>query len=306
MQKKADFGPLTDAQSARWDQAIVEYDRVFRENAERQKGRAYSDEEWVQAREKFGIFHSYQPGHSKSSLFRRLLNGEQALPFPPPCAYSYPWYEVVESKAPIDGIWVAFEGERASAMTLAEHMRRKPQDPGIGIVQIQQSVWTVLERVGDVAIVTYGEWAKAGARWRLSWVENLASETRGFICCWHDRSKRRISTRDELWAESEFHVMKGINDMRAVHAGEELQLDRDDSSTHAKMIIESRKEAATEKIQKRVSRGWPALPDRRAIRAMTEKFFNSYLQHKGDPRPSYRIDDQGRLIALQWRIERIS
>lgn len=306
MQRKADFGPLTEEQSARWDHALVEYDRVFRANRERDRGHPFDDLEWVKEREAIGVFHSYQPGHPKSALFRRLLDGEPALPFPPPCAYSYPWYEVVESKQPITGVQVAFEGERGSAMTLGEHMRSRPKIPGVGIVQIHQSIWTLLERADDMAIVTYGDWAASGARWRLSWIEIPASETRGFICCWHDRSKTRISTRNELWAESEFHVMKGVNDMRAVHAGEPLPHNKEDQSAHAKMMLEGRVRSAQDKIQKRLDRGWPALPDRRAIRAMIEKTFNSYLQQKDSPRPSFRVDADGRLLALQWQIERIA
>ena len=33
----------------------------------------------------------------KSSLYKRLLSGKPALAIPPPTAFSYPWYSVVES-----------------------------------------------------------------------------------------------------------------------------------------------------------------------------------------------------------------
>ena len=32
-----------------------------------------------------------------SALLKRLLDGKQALPEPPPRSYSYPWYELVEN-----------------------------------------------------------------------------------------------------------------------------------------------------------------------------------------------------------------
>lgn len=235
-----DFPDLTAEQLARWDDALAEYEQVFRGNATRALGRPLTDAEWV--KHKAGSFFtcSYQPGNRKSSLFRRLLDGRPPMPYPPPCAYSYPWYDVVENTSPIILNQVAFEGERGSAMTLAEHARGRPQG-GIGIVQISQTIWTLLERDGDSATVTYGEWSTIGARWQLSRVEIPQTQENGSICSWHDISKRWVTNRDELRAEAHFHVMKLVTDMAHVYAGVPLESRRTGSNAgSAEWYLKSR------------------------------------------------------------------
>ncbi len=81
----------TDAQQSRWDWTVVENERVWRANVERQ-GRSFDENE----RSEMGL----SVGHPKSRLFARLLDSKAALPFPPPKSFSYPWYEVIEEPGP--------------------------------------------------------------------------------------------------------------------------------------------------------------------------------------------------------------
>lgn len=301
---------LPEEKRARWDAAMREYELVVRRNFERRRGAPFTDAEWAveAATGDLRFTGSYQPGHSKSALFARLLEGRPALPLPPPLAYSYPWYEAVEAEAPIDGVEVAFEGERASAMTLGEYLRSRPEVTGaIGVVQINQSMWSLLERTGDVAIVTYGEWAAAGYRWRISWVDLDVDQAPSYICCWHDRSKERIRTGDELWAESSWHVMKSIDAMRRVSQGLDPELSESDrASKSAAWLLESARATAQREIKRRTDRGWPAVPGESAIRKQIKTRFSEYL-HGGDrQRPRYRIAADGRLRARMWRLERIA
>lgn len=122
---------LTPEQKARWDYAITEYKRVQDANAERnfanltdadrasylEQGAKTDLEIRAAVKEMAGLMGN-SPGHSKSALFARLLNGKEALPFPPPRAHSYPWYSVIEEpgwhRARLDGS-AARDGEAANS-----------------------------------------------------------------------------------------------------------------------------------------------------------------------------------------------
>jgi len=65
-----------------------------------------------------------------SALLRRLLEGEQALPVPPPKQYSYPAYNLVEKDEPqfVLGVWFSKDDD---------------------MVVIEQSPWRIVEKRGD-------------------------------------------------------------------------------------------------------------------------------------------------------------
>jgi hypothetical protein len=296
---------LTEAQRSRWDQAMAEYDQVFRRNAERTIGRALTDAQWAAERGSpaFQLFRSYQPGHMKSALFRRLLDGKPALPFAPPCSFSYPWYEVIESDAPIDDVQVAFAGECGLAMSLAEHGRKQTEvDGAIGVVQIQQAIWCVLEREGDDAIVTCGEWAAAGWRWRLRFIELPASENTGLYCT-HDPGKAWLSTADDLRRECEHRTKLDVELLQAVAQGQPLPEHATkgwDETMHGLIRAQAQR-----RIDVRLAAGLSPVPGPASLRRRVRKLFKHYLHHSGDARPRYRIDAQGRIVKCVWRIERI-
>jgi len=306
-------------EAARWDDAIRQYDAVFRANVERWEGRAIPDAEWAEWKHSRSRWlHSYQPGHRSSALFKRLLEGKQALPLPPPMSFSYPWYSVIESPRSVN-LMVAFEGERGSAMTLGEHARRRPQVEGaIGVVQINQSLWLLLERTGDEAIVTYGEWAGQGYRWRLAWVERDVDEVEPRILCHHEPSKAYIRTADELWREATFHVERQIEEERAVFEGRPLPSSEASGGSEAgdaKRVARPAKTPAMDehmrsiirtRLDQRIKRGYAPIPGKAAIRRRIKSFFDQYLQLRGDSRPMWKIDASGRLKSLQWELERLA
>lgn len=107
------FNPseLTVLQKARWDVAVAEYQRVQAGNAVYRFEHLTAEERaWHEERgattddaikaelKRFSELMGNPPGHPKSALFARLLNGQEALPFPPPRSYSYPWYSVIEKE----------------------------------------------------------------------------------------------------------------------------------------------------------------------------------------------------------------
>jgi hypothetical protein len=85
---------LTPEQDSRWESAIAEYTRITDEIVERQWASLSPEkQEQFGGKETIRWFSGINPpGHKKSALFRRLLNGTAALPFIPPTRYSYPWY----------------------------------------------------------------------------------------------------------------------------------------------------------------------------------------------------------------------
>lgn len=108
---------LTRYQEVRWQGAVAEYNRVLADNAFRRyqsmtpaqreiylSGIAMVHEHvGISDLDKFIAIEKRiknPPGHPKSALFARLLNGLPALPVAPPTSYSDPWYELIEQEGP--------------------------------------------------------------------------------------------------------------------------------------------------------------------------------------------------------------
>lgn len=76
----------------------------------------------------------------KSALFQRLMEGKEPLPIPPPRAFSYPWYSLID-----DGYGYPFEVWKAEDNLF-----------GFPAVGIDQSVWKLEQELGeDNFIVSY-------------------------------------------------------------------------------------------------------------------------------------------------------
>lgn len=117
-----DADDLTDEQRSRYDWAVQEYRRIQCEN------QARSEASTVAAMQ-----HSIGP---QSALFARLLDGQPALPYPPPTSNDYPWYDIVEKpgqyQVSITAPWTSIPGK--------QHDNR---DDGARIV-LNQCSWTVV------------------------------------------------------------------------------------------------------------------------------------------------------------------
>lgn len=70
----------------------------------------------------------------KSALFNRLMEGKEPLPIPPPKAFSYPWYELIE-----DGYGYPYEVWKAEDNFFGDF-------PAVGI---DQSIWKLIEEKGE-------------------------------------------------------------------------------------------------------------------------------------------------------------
>lgn len=114
---------LTAEQRARWDEAVSEYNRIQEENVDRNLASMSPEEQEAELQAIRALNPGFKQslkeyrlsfnracgggaGDPKSALFARLLNGKPALPYPPPTAGSYPWYEVIEAPGPFN-VWVS-------------------------------------------------------------------------------------------------------------------------------------------------------------------------------------------------------
>lgn len=130
---------------------------------------------------------------TKSSLYKRLLDGKRPLALPPPLNHSYPWYRVVESDTPI-------------SLPFGPAEWCPDWDTRHGIA-INQDVWTKLH--GDLAsnlTITYQGWDKLGFIWRVWLADEPAEISDAFLCCWHREDVRRLDTPELVEAECRWRV----------------------------------------------------------------------------------------------------
>lgn len=85
---------LTDTQKLNWDSAVAKHTEFL--NSVRS---AHADAGGREYDFFFDMIYN-PPGHPKSALFARLLEGKEILPKAPPRSYSYPDYRLVEEVGP--------------------------------------------------------------------------------------------------------------------------------------------------------------------------------------------------------------
>ena len=138
---------LSVAQRERWDAAMEEYRRIQEQNLDHllanltveqiakmeaaRPGRSIRD----QMRDLQSLVAT--PGNPKSALFARLLDGKQALAYPPPTNHSYPWFEIVE----VPGAHPVSIG---GAPSLGAEMNGTQGAVGIHYLAINQCIWAVV------------------------------------------------------------------------------------------------------------------------------------------------------------------
>lgn len=114
----------------------------------------------------------------KSALFHRLIEGKELLPVPPPRAYSYPWYSLIE-----DGYGHPLE------VWKDEHNMF-----GFPAVGIDQSIWKLEEELGDKDYIVRYFYGKANN-------EMGESETKWHVYCIGCRfpSNPQLGSSNFLW-----------------------------------------------------------------------------------------------------------
>lgn len=175
-------------------------------------------------------FFGNQPGHPKSALFARLLDGKLPLKYRPPTSFSYPWYAVIED----DGPWEVERVDRCK--TVDDFMYATDQSDGPALdpstewtdphpmLEINQCGWLLADRVNDhCAIVSFGAWMSAGWTWRLVREKIPATSSDCFIASWHNPALQRITTLQDLHLEQRWHVMENARRASLVLSPEEVE-----------------------------------------------------------------------------------
>lgn len=200
-----DKNNLTKEQKQNWNFAISQYKKIRKYNilhsfetlTENDKKNILIDLNKVREYNDFNIEID-----EKSALFGRLLNNNKALKYPPPCAYSYPWYSVIEDEGP----WELRMQPKSIKEILWENLIGKKQ------VIIEQTPWDVIEYINDThMIVSYGEWHKENHLWMLMKKDKLISKTNGFILCTYDTKKYKVTNEEELIEEIKYKNKEIIN-----------------------------------------------------------------------------------------------
>jgi len=109
---------LTLEQQSRWNSSIKEYDRIMQSNI----ARYGESSEWLEL-----------AGHPKSALFARLLEGKEALQYPPPKLGSYPNYLLIEKPGP--------HAIKLETRSIVQSKMNQAEVKG-GII-LEDSLWTI-------------------------------------------------------------------------------------------------------------------------------------------------------------------
>lgn len=277
-------------------------------------------------------------GDTKSALFARLLSGKPALIHAPPCSHSYPWYGAIEEIGPheveaqIIPVEEVLEGERDMLAYLERSARddssflapqeqqialaqqreivKTAEERGLPAVAINRQRWRVTEiiRPGAEYLVTYGKWADLGFQWRISRDRVPAAEAEIHLVCWHDKSKERITSVDELLAEARWHVMQYVESLAKSMAPpqpSDLRALLPHGEEHLRAFIDLEAEELRHDIEKRLQAGKPAVPEGDEIEAMVTQRFNSYLESRADW-GTFEVGADGLLYVTVWRLTRLA
>jgi hypothetical protein len=218
-----DRNNLTEAQRARWDSAMVEYVRVQEFNIDHEIEAMSIDEQdellksfrrnvpgdTRSLREHLKMWRGIMggsAGDSKSALFARLLDGKDALPFPPPTLYSYPWYAVVEEAG-------HFHVSIGGIPTMGGQMKGTGGAKGECALGINQCAWAVIS-MNDAArrlmalqdsLTATARPEKEGSFYRrYEWSQDLLNSVLDAYA-----AKPEFIVRHGPWAEYRLHIGRG-------------------------------------------------------------------------------------------------
>lgn len=119
---------------------------------------------WLSIRAEHGYefpdnYYQFGADIGHSALLRRLLDGKEPLPDPPPRSFSYPWYSLIE------------DGEGFPMEVWEGHPKLFSDYPALVIDQC--GCWKILEKISDtewIATYSYGKGDKvmwAEGKWRI-------------------------------------------------------------------------------------------------------------------------------------------
>lgn len=301
MTKLFDKNNLNKEQQERWDWAVLKY-REIREKNTLNSFEQINEEERIQLiydlneAKEFNGSLTLDMVDEKSALFARLLNGKSPFIFPPPCAYSYPWYEVIEENGP----WsLSVEAQQLEDI-LWENLHGEQQ------ILIEQTPWKILSKDSDTEIkVTFGKWETLDFQWVLKKVKKSCTQTKSFIYCHHKPNVVRITNYEDLKNEQLYQINKEFDKIKLI-------LDNDFQETYKFLLIKkygnspvmqsvlaSEIQSGEELLNERRQAGLTDYPSMQEIEKLAQEKVNKYLNS------GYIVNENGDLFVEVWVLEKI-
>lgn len=145
---------------------------------------------WIDIREKVGQGYPRSASGLRcdldhSALFQRLLADEKVLPEPPPRAYSYPWYSLLEG-----GIGYPHEVWFPSKKGISHW--------GANTVVIEQNAdWKIVETISEEADLE--EWIVSYEVPDVEFAAKLAREAHSSVDTWVEAQKANAKNKAGVW-----------------------------------------------------------------------------------------------------------
>lgn len=297
-----DKNKLTKEQLNRWDWAVLKY-RDIRENNNLHSFEQMNEEEKITLMRDLATAKEFKGSltfdivDEKSALFARLLEGKQPLIYPPPCAYSYPWYEVIEESGPFH---LSLEARDIEEI-LWENLSDEKQ------VLIEQTPWRVIKQISDNELeVTFGKWQELGFEWILKKVKMSCDKTKSFIYCHYKEGVGRITNYIDLKNEQiyqtnkEFEKIQLILDVDFKEKYKKSLYEKYGATTISESIFNCEVKSGEQLLSERREKGLPDYPDTQELNNTVEKKINDYLNS------GYSVDENGKLFVEVWMLEKIA
>lgn len=302
MSKFFDKNKLTKEQLERWDWAVLKY-RDIREKNNLHSFEQMSEDEKLhlmkdlaKAKEFKGAL-TFDIVDEKSALFSRLLDGKKPLIYPPPCSYSYPWYEVIEESGPFDLSLEARDIEEIIWDNLTEERQ----------VLIEQTPWQVIEQVSDNELkVTFGKWQDIGFEWILKKVKTSCEKTKSFIYCHYKDNIGRITNYIDLKNEQMYQTKKEFDKIKLVldtafQDKYKLSLyEKYGATAISESIFYCEIKAGEQLLSERRQKNLSDYPGNEELNTIVEKKINDYFNS------GYSVDENGKLFVEVWILEKVA
>lgn len=302
MTKFFDKNKLNKEQQSRWDWAVLKYREIREKNT-------LNSFEQVEEEEKLNLIQELSSAKEfkgsltfdivdeKSALFARLLEGKKPFIFPPPCAYSYPWYEVIEESGPFNLSLEARDLDEIIWENLSEEQQ----------VLIEQTPWKLLEKTSENEVrVTFGKWEELGFEWVLKRVKASCETTQSFIYCHHKKGMGRITTYEDLKNEQIYQVKKDFDKIKLVldeNFNNQYKLalyEKYGTTIVSESIFTSDLKVGEELLEERRLAKLSDYPSEKEIDVMVNKRIKDYFNS------GYSQDENGKLYVEVWILEKVN
>lgn len=295
---------LTPEQSARYESASREYEAIQNNNAivqfqaltkaQLQKLKLQLKvKEDQEVQDHFLTMIRLHNPDSKSALFFRLLNDKKPLLYPPPCSYSYPWYNIIESN---------------DAQEIHPDCNTINDFPSYGKnrITIEQTSWEIIKKISETeAILTYGMWKQLGFTWQLKQESILCRDSTMKIISHYNPDLKSITTLQELENEVEYQVMNDFKNLNLVlhpqtQEAYKLECETKYGKGFGSGMFDTALSSGQYTLNARREKSLPQYPTNEEIQSLVADKVKDYFDR------GFTADDKGNLYLVSWTLKRIT